>query len=109
MVGPVAGATPNCTYGITGCSDSRGHREEHWIALPVDRRLIPYSDSEWVVSNSTTGFRITYGGAAVAYGSTRQQCISLSSTEAEIVAASHTAAEVIYLRGLLRAKQGSRR
>eukprot|EP00965_Chrysotila_dentata_P066759 2210125-Pleurochrysis_carterae.AAC.1 len=45
-----------------------------------------------------------YGGAAVSYGSKRQHCISLSSTEAteaEIVAASHTAAEVIYLRGLL--------
>eukprot|EP00965_Chrysotila_dentata_P204786 6182549-Pleurochrysis_carterae.AAC.1 len=29
-------------------------------------------------------------------------CIALWSTEAEIVAASHTAAEVIYLRGLLK-------
>eukprot|EP00965_Chrysotila_dentata_P159855 5280682-Pleurochrysis_carterae.AAC.1 len=42
-----------------------------------------------------------YGGAAISYGSKRQHCISLSSTEAEIVAASHTPAEVIYLRGLL--------
>eukprot|EP00965_Chrysotila_dentata_P104034 3435394-Pleurochrysis_carterae.AAC.1 len=42
-----------------------------------------------------------YGGAAVSYGSKHQHCISLSSTEAEIVAAFHTAAEVIYLRGLL--------
>eukprot|EP00965_Chrysotila_dentata_P036985 1231111-Pleurochrysis_carterae.AAC.1 len=38
----------------------------------------------------------------ISYGSKRQHCISLSSTEAdEIVAASHTAAEVIYFRGLL--------
>eukprot|EP00965_Chrysotila_dentata_P127468 4215395-Pleurochrysis_carterae.AAC.1 len=36
---------------------------------------------------------VTFGGAAVSYGSKRQHCISLSSTEAEIVAASHTAAE----------------
>eukprot|EP00965_Chrysotila_dentata_P172772 5701280-Pleurochrysis_carterae.AAC.1 len=42
-----------------------------------------------------------YGGAAVSYGSKRLHCISLSSTEAEIVAESHTAAEVIYLRRLL--------
>eukprot|EP00965_Chrysotila_dentata_P022388 741054-Pleurochrysis_carterae.AAC.2 len=42
-----------------------------------------------------------YGGAAVLYGSKRQHCISLSSTEAEIVTASHAAAEAIYLRGLL--------
>eukprot|EP00965_Chrysotila_dentata_P224599 6194274-Pleurochrysis_carterae.AAC.1 len=41
-----------------------------------------------------------YGGAAVSYGSKRPHCISLSSTEAEIVAAFHTAAEVICLRGL---------
>eukprot|EP00965_Chrysotila_dentata_P145870 4819059-Pleurochrysis_carterae.AAC.1 len=42
-----------------------------------------------------------FGGAVVSYGSKRQHCILLSSTEAEIIAASHTAAEVIYLRGLL--------
>eukprot|EP00965_Chrysotila_dentata_P062843 2081874-Pleurochrysis_carterae.AAC.2 len=58
------------------------------------------SNSDLTVAHSTTGFCVMYGGAAVAYGSKRQHCISLSSTEAEIVAASHTAAEVIYLRGL---------
>eukprot|EP00965_Chrysotila_dentata_P081739 2698317-Pleurochrysis_carterae.AAC.2 len=64
-------------------------------------QLIAYSDSDWAVMHSTTGFYITYGGAAVSYGSKHQHCISLSSTEPEIVAASHTAAEVVYLRGLL--------
>eukprot|EP00965_Chrysotila_dentata_P129612 4284993-Pleurochrysis_carterae.AAC.3 len=47
-------------------------------------QLIAYSDTDWAVAHSTTGF--WYGGAAVAYGSKRQHCISLSSTEAEIVA-----------------------
>eukprot|EP00965_Chrysotila_dentata_P035331 1175116-Pleurochrysis_carterae.AAC.1 len=56
-------------------------------------QLVAYSDSDWAVAHSTTGFCIMYGGAAVSYGSKRQHCISLSSTEAEIVAASHTAAE----------------
>eukprot|EP00965_Chrysotila_dentata_P146452 4835506-Pleurochrysis_carterae.AAC.1 len=57
-------------------------------------QLVAYSDSDWAVSHSTTGFCITFGGAAVSYGSNkRQHCISLSSTEAEIIAASHTAAE----------------
>eukprot|EP00965_Chrysotila_dentata_P133813 4425651-Pleurochrysis_carterae.AAC.2 len=64
-------------------------------------QLIAYSDSDWAVAYSTTGFCIMYGGAAVSYASKRQHCISLSSTEAELVAASHTAAEVMYLRGLL--------
>eukprot|EP00965_Chrysotila_dentata_P114559 3786355-Pleurochrysis_carterae.AAC.1 len=48
------------------------------------RQLIGYSDSDWAVAHSTTGFCIMYGGAAVSYGSKRQHCISLSSTEAEI-------------------------
>eukprot|EP00965_Chrysotila_dentata_P091517 3021843-Pleurochrysis_carterae.AAC.1 len=56
-------------------------------------QLVAYSDSDWAVAHFTTGFCIMYGGAAVSYGSKRQHCISLSSTEAEIVAASHTAAE----------------
>eukprot|EP00965_Chrysotila_dentata_P102825 3394995-Pleurochrysis_carterae.AAC.1 len=64
-------------------------------------QLIAYSDSDWAVALSTTGICIMYGGAAASYGSKRQHCISLTSTEDEIVAASHTAAEVIYLRGLL--------
>eukprot|EP00965_Chrysotila_dentata_P205159 6182788-Pleurochrysis_carterae.AAC.1 len=37
----------------------------------------------------TTGLCIMYDGVAVSYGSKRQHCNSLSSTEAEIVAASH--------------------
>eukprot|EP00965_Chrysotila_dentata_P107569 3554066-Pleurochrysis_carterae.AAC.1 len=45
---------------------------------------VAYSDSDWAGSHSTTGFCITLGGAAVLYGSERQHCISLSSTEAEI-------------------------
>ena len=42
-----------------------------------------------------------YAGAVIAYGSKRQHCIALSSTEAEIMAASQAAAEVLYIRGLL--------
>eukprot|EP00965_Chrysotila_dentata_P248442 6208326-Pleurochrysis_carterae.AAC.1 len=60
------------------------------------QQLVAYSDSDWVVTHSTTGFCITYGSAAVPCGAKRQHCISpRSSTEAEIVAALHTAAEVI--------------
>eukprot|EP00965_Chrysotila_dentata_P130569 4316787-Pleurochrysis_carterae.AAC.1 len=47
-------------------------------------QLIAYSDSDWAVTHSTTGFCVMYGGAAVSYGANRQHCISLSSTEAEI-------------------------
>eukprot|EP00965_Chrysotila_dentata_P144970 4786973-Pleurochrysis_carterae.AAC.1 len=63
--------------------------------------LVAYSDSDWAVSHSTTGFCVMLGGAAISYGSKRQHCIALSSTEAEIIAASHVAAEIVHLRGLL--------
>eukprot|EP00965_Chrysotila_dentata_P110478 3650517-Pleurochrysis_carterae.AAC.1 len=65
------------------------------------RLVAAYSDSDWAVSHSTKGFCVMFGGAVMSYGSNRQHCISLSSTEAEIIEASHTAAEVVYLRGLL--------
>jgi hypothetical protein len=61
-----------------------------------------FSDSDWCTAHSTTGWCAVYGNAAVAYASRRQHSIALSSTEAEIMAASLAAAEIIFLRGLLR-------
>ena len=63
--------------------------------------LHAYTDSDWQVRSSTSAWVIMYAGAVVAYGSKRQASISLSSTEAEIMAASQGAAEVAYIRGLL--------
>ena len=57
--------------------------------------------SDWAVGHSTSGWAILYCGAAVGYGSKRQQSIALSSTEAEIMAASQAAAEIMYFRGIL--------
>eukprot|EP00965_Chrysotila_dentata_P053954 1790538-Pleurochrysis_carterae.AAC.2 len=39
-------------------------------------QLVAYSDSDWAVAHSTTGFCAIYGGAAVSYGSNRQHCIA---------------------------------
>jgi len=63
---------------------------------------VAYSDSDWAVQPSTTGWLIMLAGACVAYASKRQQCISLSSTEAEVMAASAAATEIVYQRGLMR-------
>jgi hypothetical protein len=60
-----------------------------------------HSDSDWSM-HSTTGWCIMYANAAIAWASKRQHCISLSSTEAEIMAASMNATEILYVRGLLR-------
>ena len=64
--------------------------------------LVAYSDSDWAVGHSTTGWACTLAGAAIGYSSKRQPCIACSSTEAEIIAASACALEVVYFRGLLR-------
>ena len=69
--------------------------------MPNASRLVAYSDSSWDVTHSTTGFGLMYGGAAVEYCSKRQVSISVSSTEAEIMAASTCALEILYYRGLL--------
>ena len=58
-------------------------------------------DSDWAVGHSTTGWACSLAGATFAYASKRQQCIALSSTEAEIIAASSCAVEVAHFRSLL--------
>ena len=63
--------------------------------------LKAFSDSDWSVLHSMTGFCILLCGAAVIYGSKRQHAIALSSTEAEVMAASHTALEVVYVLNLI--------
>ena len=64
--------------------------------------LVGYSDSDWHVAHSTSAHCIKFGEACVGYGSRRQHCISMSSTEAEVIAASQAALEMVYMRKLLR-------
>ena len=63
--------------------------------------LLAESDSDWAVGHSTTGWCMYLAGVAVSWASKRQACITMSSTEAEIVAASACAVEIIHTRGLL--------
>ena len=63
--------------------------------------LTSESDSDWSVGHSTTGFGLMMAGAVVIYSSKRQMCMSMSSTEAEIIAASTCALEVVHTRALL--------
>jgi hypothetical protein len=71
------------------------------VDAPDASTLVGYSDSDWGVAQSTTGWAIKLAGAVVAWSSRRQHSIALSSTEAEIIAASEAAVEIVYLRGLL--------
>ena len=60
-----------------------------------------YSDSDFALGHSTTGFGLCYGNGTIEYSSKRQTSIATSSTEAEIMAASQCAFEILYYRGLL--------
>ena len=60
-----------------------------------------YSDADWQVAHSTTGTCHCVGGRVVHASSKRQQSISISTTEAEIMAASLAATEIVFMRGLL--------
>ena len=60
-----------------------------------------YSDSNWEVVKSTSGYVFFYAMAAIAYIAKRQVSIAMSSTESEIMAASLAALEAIFLRGIL--------
>lgn len=64
--------------------------------------IIGYSDADHGgctdTGRSTTGVVACYGGAAVSWLSQRQPSVSISTTEAEIVAASEGARELIWLQ-----------
>jgi hypothetical protein len=55
---------------------------------------------------STSGFVLLYNGASVSWSSKLQQCVSLSTTEAEFVAASETSKEAIWFQQCLREVKG---
>ena len=63
-------------------------------------------DSDWAADvgsrRSHTGYIIMLNGGAVSWKSRRQDCVSLSTSEAEYVAASQCGQEVYYMREILR-------
>ena len=80
-------------------TNSFGAPESFDLLLPST-----YTDSDWAGEATTrvsvSGFAITFCGAVVSYGSERQACISLSTTEAELVAMARAVQECIFIRKL---------
>ena len=68
---------------------------------PSRSPLSGFSDSDWAVKHSTSGFVFNYCSAAISWASKKQPTIALSSCEAELMAASEATKEAIYLRGFL--------
>jgi hypothetical protein len=67
--------------------------------------LAAYADSDWagsLDSKSTTGFLLQVHGNVVCWSTKKQNTVALSSTEAEYVALACAAAELVWLRNLLR-------
>ena len=78
----------------------------HGLLFSSGSKLIGYTDSDFAgdtdTRKSTTGFIFLLFGGAVAWGSKRQSCTTLSTTEAEYVAACETTKEAMWLRYLLK-------
>ena len=68
-------------------------------------RPLAYADADWAADQSNrrscSGYCITWMGAAVLYGCSVQQCVALSTTEAEIIALSRATQEVVSARKVM--------
>ncbi|XP_072377937.1 uncharacterized protein [Diabrotica undecimpunctata] len=66
--------------------------------------LVCYSDSDWASNKidrkSITGCIVFYCGNPVSWLSQKQNCVALSTAEAEYIAAATSAQELIYLKGI---------
>ncbi|XP_074293025.1 secreted RxLR effector protein 161-like [Silene latifolia] len=70
-----------------------------------DLSLIGYSDADWGgdldESKSTSGYAFILGGGAISWCSKKQECIALSTMEAEYIAVSLAVQEAMWLRSFL--------
>lgn len=68
--------------------------------------LTGYADSDWAGDTldrkSNTGYLFKINGSLISWASKKQNCVSLSSTEAEYVALAETCQEAIWLKQLLK-------
>eukprot|EP00961_Rhodomonas_salina_P082706 1111546-Rhodomonas_salina.1 len=82
--------------GITYCRVDPGRRNvlEGWVDS--------YYAADPDTRRSVTGCVMSMNGAQVSWRAKRQGCMTLSSSEAEFVAASQCGVEVVYLRALLK-------
>ena len=78
------------------------YRTRH-LGLRYEADVLPmsgYSDSDWAVKHSTSGWTFMLNQATISWGSKKQKSVALSSCEAEIMAASEAAKEAIHLASL---------
>ena len=76
------------TYSTSDDNNPTGHCDADWAGDVGDRK-------------STSGYVFTLSGAPVSWRSKKQQCVALSSAEAEYIALSSAAQEAVWLRLLM--------
>lgn len=93
-----------------GLTFHRDHRPEFHIDTNSIRekeefdlvRPVGFGDADWASDQSTrrscSGWTITWMGASINYGCSVQQCIALSTTEAEVIALTRAVQEVVCMR-----------
>lgn len=63
-----------------------------------------YSDADYASDTTTrkliSGIVLKYSGGAIVWASRRQDCVSLSTTEAEYIASSEAAKDIVWLTRL---------
>ena len=65
------------------------------------RRFVQWSDSDWSIRRSTTGGTGQLANASTSATSRKQDCVTGSSTHAEIIAASANSNDIVWARGYL--------
>ena len=83
----------DCLPGITLDAD-----DNEQVVPPFSR---DYDPNARLAPMQVPAYVIMFGASCVCYASKKQQCIAMSSTEAEIIAASQAALEIVYLRTLI--------
>ncbi|THH15817.1 hypothetical protein EW146_g4714 [Bondarzewia mesenterica] len=78
---------------------------EYWLVFRGTKAgLEGYTDSDWALQehrHSISGYVFLYNGGAISWSLKKQPIITLSSTEAEYVAATHAVKEAIWLQSFL--------
>lgn len=118
---------PDLAYALNNVSKFLNkHNESHWQAVKRiikylsgtldygilyeknenDMNLVGFSDSDFAgdpeTRRSTSGFAFCLASGVVTWASQRQRLVTLSTTEAEYVAAATAAKEAVWLRKLLK-------
>ena len=70
-----------------------------YAAAPLP--LTGAADASWEEKFSTSGWTVNWQGASISWASRKQNSVSLTSCEAEIIALSESAKDVVYFRKML--------